>query len=130
MRIHLQKSVASPAHYAEASANYNSEVPLSADRTFAGLRGSIIVAESNHPLEAPASTAASMGFAAATKSLFDPTEEIRSLQAQLASLQLSAGGTKAGKQPLRHGTPYPALLLDTWYVRPPQLGLHVSEPGP
>ena len=76
MRIHLQKSVASLAHYVEASAKYNYEVPLPPDRTFAGLRGSLIVTERNRPLAAPAPTASSMGFAAATKSPSDPTEEI------------------------------------------------------
>ena len=98
MRIYLQKSVAHVAHYAEASAKYNSDVPISTNCTFAEHRNYLIIAESNRLLAAPAPTASSTGYAAATKS--GRNDEILSLQTEVAALKLSAGGA------LPQNTPY------------------------
>ena len=87
-----KNSVATFANYPEASAKYNSDIPLSDDGACAGLRAYLIVAESNHPHAAPAPTAIPMGYVAATKSPSDPNVEIHSRQAQVAALQLSPGG--------------------------------------
>ena len=113
-------------------AKYNSEVPLSTDRTFAGLRDYLIIAESNRPLAAPQPTAVSMGYAAATKS--DSNDQILSLQAKVAALKLSIPAvprraTPGHALPIAPSSRGPITSTTAGHMAP-QLRLHHSENGP
>ena len=93
IRIYLQESLEHLPHYVATCTKYNSEYPLPPNRNFDGLRAALIVAESNRSPAAPAPTAASIGFAAATKAPSDVHEDIRSLQAKMAALLKVTSGT-------------------------------------